>query len=70
MLVFLQECDVCEMLEERTFRDNWTGLELCAECLSEVIDETSMSPASEGDNLIELLKDRLDYEPSDYYASF
>jgi hypothetical protein len=67
--LFMDECQVCGALEERVFEDSWTGLELCNMCLSEVINDVTMSPASEGDNLIPLLKDRCDFEPSEYHLS-
>jgi hypothetical protein len=49
-------CDQCGASEERVFTDSWTGKELCAMCLSSIINQITMSPASEGDNLPELLK--------------
>ena len=56
MLVFLNECSWCKNLEERTFTDNWTGIELCLQCLGRVADYVTMSPGYEEDNLeIELL---------------
>lgn len=54
-LLFMEECAGCFALEERVFTDSWTGKELCASCLSEIIDEVTNSPASEGDNLIKLM---------------
>jgi hypothetical protein len=56
LVLFLKTCQNCEGVEERLFTDSWTGLELCPMCLSPVINGTTMSPASEGDNLKELLK--------------
>lgn len=53
--LFLDECGACEALEERVFTDSWTGKELCATCLYEIIGDVTNSPASEGDNLIQLL---------------
>lgn len=58
MIVLLSKCDACGVLEERTFRDSWTGKELCPECLSEVLNEVTCSPATEGDNFIELLVEK------------
>jgi len=54
-LALLKACSNCGGVEERLFTDSWTGLELCAMCLSPIIDNVTMSPASEGDNLKELL---------------
>jgi hypothetical protein len=54
-LVFLNDCDGCGMSEERLFVDSWTGTELCTDCLAPVITQVTNSPASEGDNLHELL---------------
>lgn len=56
-LVFLEDCDGCLASEERVFTDSWTGKELCASCLSEIIDEVTNSPGTEGDNLIRLMKE-------------
>lgn len=55
LVLFMEECGACGALEERTFTDSWTGKELCAACLGEIIDEVTNSPASEGDNLVRLL---------------
>ena len=49
-------CEHCYGTEERTFRDSYTGKELCLQCLSPIIDNLTNSPASEGDNLDELLE--------------
>lgn len=49
MFVPLKECDHCGGLETRLFTDSWTGLELCIMCLSEVIDNVTMSPEDEED---------------------
>lgn len=56
-ILFLEECGACGMLEERVFTDSWTGQELCASCLYEVVGHVTNSPASEGDNLMQLLID-------------
>jgi hypothetical protein len=56
IVLFLHDCDHCQGTEERVFVDSWTGLELCAMCLREVINSVTMSPASEGDNLKKLLR--------------
>lgn len=55
MALFLKECNQCGGIEERVFTDSWTGKELCLSCLIPIGDRITMSPASEGDNLIELL---------------
>lgn len=60
--LFYEDCDGCLASEERVFVDSWTGKELCASCLSEIIDEVTNSPCSEGDNLIRLMVEVLDYE--------
>lgn len=49
-------CENCCGCEERTFRDSYTGKELCLQCLSPIIDSITNSPASEGDNLEQLLE--------------
>lgn len=48
-------CDNCGSDEERTFRDSWSGKELCLGCLAPVVNQLTMSP-SEGDNIEELLE--------------
>ena len=53
--LFLADCESCGASEERCFTDTWTGKTLCAVCLSAIIEKVTMSPASEGDNLEELL---------------
>jgi hypothetical protein len=53
--VFLHNCEACETMVERAFTDNWTGRELCLDCLSEVVSEVNMSPSYDGDNLLSLL---------------
>jgi hypothetical protein len=58
MFVFLHECDACESTEERVFTDNWTGKDLCLDCLTEVVGEVNMSPSYDGDNLLSLLIER------------
>lgn len=55
MFVFLHDCEACEATVERVFTDNWTGKELCLDCLSEVVGEVNMSPGYDGDNLLSLL---------------
>lgn len=55
MWVFLHECDWCKTDEERLFNDSWSGMELCLRCLGTVADYVTNSPASEGDNLAEML---------------
>lgn len=54
-ILFLKDCQICDASEERIFTDSWTGLEVCSMCLSRVLDRVTMSPASEGDNLEDLL---------------
>lgn len=55
--MFLRECDNCGQVEERVFTDNWTGKELCIECLAPIINQVTMSPHTEGDNLKRLLRE-------------
>lgn len=55
--LFLDECNACLSLEERTFTDSWTGKEFCASCLAEIINEVTNSPCSEGDNLFQLMRE-------------
>lgn len=57
IVLFLEECNACGALEERVFTDSWTGKEICAACLGYVLDYVTNSPASEGDNFIQLLVD-------------
>jgi len=52
----MKNCDVCSGVEERLLTDSWTGLEICLSCLYPVIGEIACSPASEGDNLRDLLE--------------
>jgi hypothetical protein len=56
VILFLQRCDHCEGTEERVFTDSWTGMSLCLMCLHPVASMITMSPASEGDNLEEVLE--------------
>jgi hypothetical protein len=56
-LVILRDCDNCRGAEERLFYDSWTGKELCISCLAPIIDKLAMSPASEEDNLAQLLRE-------------
>jgi hypothetical protein len=57
MLTLTDECSHCNNYEERTFRDSWTGMDLCVPCLAAVIEEISLSPGMDGDNLKKLLKE-------------
>jgi hypothetical protein len=52
---FASRCDSCGSLEDRVFRDSWSGMEVCGTCLSRVLPEVTLDPAGEGDNLRELL---------------
>lgn len=47
--LFLKECNHCGGLETRLFIDSWTGTEVCIDCLSQVIDNVTMSPEDEED---------------------
>jgi hypothetical protein len=55
-LISNHHCTCCGANEERVFVDTWTAEELCLECIGQVWNETTNSPASEGDNLKKLLK--------------
>jgi hypothetical protein len=61
-MILLRECDNCGAAEERVFTDNWTGKELCLQCLSPIVRAITNSPASEGDNLARLLHAQEDLE--------
>lgn len=51
----MKRCESCDSREERVFTDSWMGLDLCPTCLAGVINQVTMSPATEGDNLKALL---------------
>jgi hypothetical protein len=55
MLTLSDECENCGGQEERTFRDSWTGMELCLMCLAPIANKITMSPG-DGDNLKQLLE--------------
>ena len=57
MLTLTDECSNCEGHAERTFRDSWTGMDLCLMCLAPIADLITNSPGTEGDNLKRLLKE-------------
>lgn len=57
--VWMRQCNSCHGWETRVMTDSWTGLELCLMCLAGVINQVTMSPDEEGDNLHGLL----DLEP-------
>lgn len=70
-LVFLSECKACGAYEERVFEDSWTGVELCLDCLCQIAEQITNSPASEGDNLARLMTDVLEWEDDDsIYESY
>ena len=58
-MLFLHDCMACGFAEERTFTDSYTGIELCLSCLGKVVNQTTNSPASEGDNLTDVLSAEL-----------
>lgn len=59
MLIIAHKCSWCGTEEERLFTDSWTGRELCLECLSIVAQHVTNSPATEGDNLLQALGERV-----------
>lgn len=54
------QCAACGSIEERVFTDSWTELDLCNMCLSKVIEKLVSHPATEGDNLEQLLGELAD----------
>jgi hypothetical protein len=58
-LMLLKDCDHCGGCETRLLTDSWTGMELCFECVIDVLPFVTMSPEEEGDNLKALLDTRL-----------
>ncbi len=62
MLTLNEECDNCGGHEERTFRDSWTGMDLCLMCLAPIAKLITNSPYREGDNLQTLLNNDNDTE--------
>jgi hypothetical protein len=59
MMTLADECGNCHGYEERTFRDSWTGMDLCLMCLAPIASQITMSPG-EGDNLKQLLAEQSD----------
>lgn len=55
LLIASHECSNCGHVEERIFTDSWSGKELCLECILSIGNDLTNSPASEGDNIEELL---------------
>lgn len=55
-MIARHECSHCGSTEERIFTDSWSGAELCLECLTGIAQDLTNSPASEGDNIEELLE--------------
>jgi len=56
VILFYHKCDGCGCpAEERVFTDSWTGKEFCLMCLCKIIEQITMSPEEEGDNLPELM---------------
>lgn len=54
--MFLHDCQGCESTVERIFTDSWSGKELCVECLEQILPNLLLSPASDRDNMEELVK--------------
>lgn len=59
MFILNEHCDICGGdYHERVYRDSWTGIEMCLECLyhnPDLIGAVTCSPSSEGDNLDKLV---------------
>ena len=55
MLTMERKCESCSGWEERTFRDSYTGMDLCLECLTPIVAFIAHSPSTEKDNLKQLL---------------
>ena len=60
--MFIHEhCDICGGdYHERVYRDSWTGIEMCLECLyanPDLIGSVTCSPQDEMDNLPQLVRD-------------
>lgn len=55
------QCAACGSIAERVFTDSWTELDLCNTCLSKVIEKLVSNPATEGDNLLQLLGELADH---------
>ena len=60
MLTLAKECGNCGGYEERTFRDSYTGKDLCLMCLAPIAKQITMSPSTDGDNLKQLLAEQGD----------
>lgn len=56
-MIGLRECDNCHASEERCFEDTWSGTTLCLACLAPIVGRIAMSPATDHDNLTELLEE-------------
>lgn len=63
-LVFLKTCEACGMSCERIFTDSWTGLEVCPECLAQVINDVNLDcqTGERSDDLRALLKTALNVD--------
>lgn len=61
MFILTEHCDVCDTdYHERVYRDSWTGIEMCLECLyrnPDLIGGVTCSPNDEMDNLPKLVRD-------------
>jgi hypothetical protein len=60
MMSLARECGNCGGYEERTFRDSYTGKDLCLMCLAPIAKQINMSPSTDGDNLKQLLAEQGD----------
>lgn len=52
-----RRCNVCDQPEERVFEDSYTGTEICLDCLSQMLNDITNSPVTDGDNLPELIRE-------------
>ena len=57
MFGMMHKCDLCGGEEERMLQDTWTGKNICLDCVGQIWDKLTNSPASERDNLQRLAKD-------------
>jgi hypothetical protein len=63
-LVLLKTCYACGLSCERVFTDSWTGLEVCPECLAQVINDVNLDcqTGARKDDFQDLLRAALDVD--------